>query len=552
MKAAAHSGHEPSGLCDPGVRSQTPGHVNMSAADPGARKLEGTREVTGRLCEWPNPVLFQLLYQQDAAHSLPTILPYLLKIDAAHVVMLAHTKLISTNVAASLLRVNVELKDLLLQGKEVIPVPHQHRGSYFLYEQEYVRRLGKTVGGAAHLARSRNDINATVTRMRLRDELLAVLSEFCKLSGAMTTAVLKYSDTVMTGFTHLQPAQPSTLGHYLAGILEELMRSAEALDRCFEIVNCSPMGAAAGFGTSLPIDRGEVAHFLGFEGVIANSADAVASRDYLVHALSSMALMGVTLTRVANDFQAWASTAYGFLGWKDDLVSTSSIMPQKRNAFVLENIRGKGISPLGGLVNTIAAMKNVSFTNSVEVSAEATAHIWPAIASLLQAMQLLKLLLEHLEVYPERMLAFMADKNVTMTAVADWLAANYGLAFRTAHDCVSHLVNQYPVLPGLEETRLTLETVVSETTGVVLELDQNELADLLDPVMCARKAIFGGGPGVPAVQSQVRSTIARAGRIETQLQARCKNLQDADCNLFGAVHQIVHSIDTEVGNHDCQ
>ncbi|HLJ27397.1 MAG TPA: argininosuccinate lyase [Candidatus Angelobacter sp.] len=522
------------------------GHAAISAGNqidelPAMAELVITTEVSGRLTRAPNPALFELLYEQQAVRDHVEVLPYLLRIDAAHVVMLARAKLLPVKVAGGLLRVNQELKMLLDEGKEVIPLQPQHRGLYSLYEQEYVRRLGKQVGGAAHMARSRNDINATVTRLRLRDELLELLSEFCKLSHVVTEAAEKYSDAAMCGFTHLQPAQPSTLGHYLVGVLAELTRSAEALDRAFAIADSCPMGAAAGFGTSFAIDRGQVAEFLGFSAIIQNSTDAVASRDYLVHILSGMAMLGMTLTRFATDFQAWAGAGYGFLGWPDDLVSTSSIMPQKRNAFVLENIRGEAIRPLGCLVNTLAGMKNVSFSNSVEISSEAATHIWPAMKALLQAIQLVRLLVENLEVHTERMLEFLAEANTTMTAVADLLVSDYGISFRMAHDSVSRLVNCYPVMPPVADIKSALERIVFEVADVSLTLDMSALALALDPVACARAAVFGGGPSSVAVRAQIHSLVGRAGAIERQVKIRRQCQRDADSNLQIAADEIVHA-----------
>lgn len=496
-------------------------------------------EGVGRLSRPPNPVLFRLLYEKQTERDLVEVLPHLLRIDAAHVVMLAHTALLHPKVAAELLRVNRKLVRLMKMGKEALPTRSQHRGFYFLYEQEYIDRLGKQVGGAAHLARSRNDINATVMRARMRDELLDMLAEFCRLSHIMTAAGQKYADAVISGFTHMQPSQPSTLGHYIAAVLSELMRSAEILDSAYDIINCSPMGAAAGLGTSFAIDRGEVARLLGFSSIIHNSADAVASRDYLVHVLSGMAMLGISLTRFATDFQIWSSAAYGFLGWDDDLVSTSSIMPQKRNAFVWENIRGKAITPIGSLVNTLTGMKNVSFNNTVEVSSEASGHVWPALKAILQALQLMQLLIERLQVYPRKMRDFMEDKQTTMTAVADLLVARYGLAFRAAHDSVSKLINLYPDIPPLEEIGPILERIVAEVAHMNLHLDQTELAMALDPATTAAMARYGGGPSTSAVQSQVSALVRRTSSIERKLKRRRQSLRLAEQQLQAAVDEIV-------------
>jgi argininosuccinate lyase len=252
-----------------------------------------------------------------------------------------------------------------------------------------------------------------------------------------------------------------------------------------------------------------------------------------------MAMLGITLTRFATDFQIWSSAAYGFLGWEDDLVSTSSIMPQKRNAFVWENIRGKAITPIGGLVNTLTGMKNVSFNNTVEVSAEASGHIWPALKAMMQAIQLVHLLIERLQVYPGKMREFLENKQTTMTAVADLLVARYGLAFRAAHDSVSKLINLYPEIPPVEEIGPILERIVSEVAHMKLHLDETELAMALDPETTAAMARFGGGSSPVAVQAQVSALVRRTSSIEKRLKHRRQGLRSAEQRLQAAIEEII-------------
>ena len=159
------------------------------------------------------------------------------------------------------------------------------------------------------------------------DRLLRVLAAALRLARRET-------GTVMAGFTHLQPAQPASLGHYLAGIATALLRPGEALEAALERIDVSPLGAAAGYGTAFPIDPSRVAELLGFAATCDNSLDAVASRDEAMETLAAAARLGTVLSRWGHDFQHWSSRPYGFLRWPDGLVSTSSIMPQKRNAYV--------------------------------------------------------------------------------------------------------------------------------------------------------------------------------------------------------------------------
>jgi argininosuccinate lyase len=491
----------------------------------------------GRLARGPNPLLLELLYDPALGEDRQHVLPYLLRIDAAHILMLAHQGILPRAAAAQLLAVQRDLTERLRAGAEVFGSPGPHRGLYWLYEREYQLRLGDEVGGAAHAGRSRNDINATVARLRMRDELVALLGDCAALLGVALERARQQAATLMSCFTHLQPAQPSSLGHYLTGVAAELLRSTEWLADSFPVLNRSPMGAAAGAGTSFPIDRGAVAGWLGFDGAIENSADAVATRDYAVHLLSGLALVGTTLTRLATDLQSWASFAYGFLSWPDDLVSTSSIMPQKRNAFVWENVRGEATVAIGALVNTLVGLKNTPFSNSVEVSSEATAHAWPALRAGRKAVQLTTLLLDRMEVRPERLRAFVHGAGITMTALADLLVTRHGLAFRSAHDAVGALLRDLP--EGTEpEPAIVCEripAIVAAATGRSIRLGEDEVRRALDPEHCLLAARHGGGPAPEAVADQ----IAALDRHRAQLNARLTGWRQF---LAAAEHRLAEAI----------
>jgi argininosuccinate lyase len=300
------------------------------------------------------------------------------------------------------------------------------------------------------------------------------------------------------------------------------------------------MGAAAGTGTSFPVDREAVARWLGFDSVIANSTDAVATRDYVVHLLSGLAMLGTTLTRLATDLQGWSSFAYGFLTWPDDLVSTSSIMPQKRNAFVWENVRGQATEAVGALVNLLMGLKNTPFANGVEVSGEATSHAWPAFAAANKAVALTALLLDRMEVRPERMRTFLDGAQTTMTALADRLVSRHGLAFRTAHDAVGALLRDLPEggEPAPAVVKERLEAIVAAATGQPLRLDEAEIAAALDPERALLAARFGGGPAPEAVAEQLAELGERRLHLAHQIADWRRLLGAAEERLTADIAEI--------------
>jgi argininosuccinate lyase len=495
----------------------------------------------GRLTLPPDPLLFDLLYREQFHRDAKEVLPWLLSLDAAHVLMLTERGIIPREVAAGLLRLNRNLSARVHRGEVVLAPPSSHRGLYFVYERYLIDHLGGEIGGAAHVARSRNDINAAVTRLRLRQELLALLDEGGELMRALLALAGDHVGTVMSGFSHFQPAQPATFGHYLVAVTCELVRSLVLLSASWEVVNRSPMGAGAGLGTSFAIDSDRTAALLGFEGAASNSLDAVASRDYAVHAISPLALLGMTLSRLALDLQMWSSRAYQFLSWPDPLVSTSSMMPQKRNAFVLENIRGQAATVTGALTATLIGLKNTPYSNTVEVSSEVTSHLWQAITASGTAIRLTTLMLRHVAVNGERMQDFLDREETTMTAVADYLVARHGLPFRVAHEAVGRLLQENQPHGGWSPgaVKAALEAILPMVAGRPVALNQSELGHALDPVACAYAARHGGGPAPEVVRDQLARLEVEHCILSELTASRRHRIEAAAAGLAQAVESLL-------------
>jgi argininosuccinate lyase len=516
-------------------------HPGVSPLSDEEVVRQGEKAGMGRLRADPHPQLIHLLYDPQFERDRQEVLPWLLRIDAAHVLMLEERGILPRDTAAGLLRANQELTVRVRAGERVVEPPPVHRGLYMVYERHYVDRLGPEAGGAAHVARSRNDLNATVARMRLRDELLALLQAGGELAGAVLALARDHAGTAMSGFTHFQPAQPTTLGHYLAGVTSELLRELELLAGSFANVNRSPLGAGAGTGTSFTIDRERTAYLLGFDTVVSNSLDAVASRDYAVQVLAALSSLGITLTRLALDLQTWSSQAYGFLHWPDHLVSTSSMMPQKRNVFVLENIRGQATAPTGALVAMLLGLKNTPFSNGVEAGSEAVAHLWPALAAGRTAVQLTELVLREVEVDSHRMRRFLECGETTMTALADHLVAQHGLPFRTAHEAVGSFLQRATEgeLRSTAAVRTGLQEALREVAGCAIDLDESEIARSLDPLVCIQVARYGGGPAPESVRAQLMSLDEARQGLTARRTAWRQRLDQAEARLDEAVSALL-------------
>ena len=214
-------------------------------------------------------------------------------------------------------------------------------------EAHLTAMVGDEAGGRLHVGRSRNDEVATCLRLRLRDELLALAGEVCALRRVLVGTAAAHVETVMPGFTHLQPAQPTTLAHHLLAYGAAFERDTARLLDCYARTNRSPLGSAAFASTGYPVDREWTAARLGFAGVLENSMDAVSGRDFALEALSAGAVLMAGASRLADELVLWSSPLVGFVVLDDAYCSTSSIMPQKKNPDTMELVRAKASTVAG-------------------------------------------------------------------------------------------------------------------------------------------------------------------------------------------------------------
>ncbi|MBV8693957.1 MAG: hypothetical protein JO183_00515, partial [Ktedonobacteraceae bacterium] len=290
-------------------------------------------ENTGRIVEGLTPTARRIIFDARAEQGILDELPFITQVDQAHLLMLAEQQIIRSEHAATLFRAIHKLRSQRFAPLRERSAP---RGVYLLYEEYLRETLGPNVGGILQTARSRNDLNATVLRLRLRSPYMMLLSQALRLQATLQQRARRYASEVMPAYTHYQIAVPITYGHYLAGVAVSFSRELDALlDISFDL-QCCPLGAGAVGGTSLPIQPARTAELLGFAKAVLHSIEAVASRNFVLRFLASMVTWGTTLSRLATDFLMWTTTEFGFFSLPDTLVGSSSMMPQKRNPFLLE------------------------------------------------------------------------------------------------------------------------------------------------------------------------------------------------------------------------
>jgi argininosuccinate lyase len=448
------------------------------------------------------------------------------QVDRAHVVMLAEQGIVRPDAAGELLAGIEWLRQQDFAPLAGVPVP---RGRYLAYESFLIDRLGEHVGGILHSGRSRNDLNATVLRLRLRDSHDRLFAECLALTGSLVERAHRWIEVVMPAYTHHQPAVPITYGHYLAGVAEALVRDLDQLWRAGAEIDDNPLGAGSVGGTTLPIDPWRTTALLGFTAPLANSLHAVASRDLVLRLLAAAAVLGVTLCRVAHDLQAWTGSEARLIRLGDDLVGSSSMMPQKRNPFLLEHIQGKATAALGAFTAAASAMGTARFTNAIAVGTEAVAPLWPALDAVTDAITLLRMVIEGAEPDIERMGRRAVEANTTATALAERLVGA-GVPFRAAHHRVGLLVRE------------SLDTGVPLTDVAATRLADHgpAVSAPLDPASVVAAANQGGGPGTRSVRAglrDVRTTLdemtARAGQRRDRWAGASSQLDREVATLIG-------------------
>jgi len=367
-------------------------------------------------------------------------------------------------------------------------------------------RLAELIGPAAgrlHTARSRNDQVATDFRLWVRDAIDAVIAGLDALQAALLTRAEEHAATIMPGFTHLQVAQPVTLGHHLmawhAMVGRDLSRFADARAR----MNRSPLGSAALAGTGFPIDRHMTAQALGFDGPTENSLDSVSDRDFALDYLMSATQCSLHLSRMAEEFVIWASQPFGFVSLPDAYSTGSSIMPQKRNPDAAELVRGHSGRIAGCMVALTMTMKGLPLAYSKDMQDDKPP-VFEAHDLLALSIAAMTGMVETTTFVPERMRAAAEAGFSTATDFADWLVREGNIPFREAHHITGRAV-KLAEREGVAMAQLPLEAL----QAIDARIDARIFDVLTVDASVASRTSHGG-----TAPEQVRARIAEARKAK--------------------------------------
>ena len=360
-------------------------------------------------------------------------------------------------------------------------------------------RLTELIGPAAgrlHTARSRNDQVATDFRLWVRSACDEALDGIRGLQRVLVGRAEEHVETVMPGFTHLQVAQPVTLGHHLMAYYEMLRRDYSRFADARERMNKCPLGSAALAGTGFAIDRDRTADALGFDRPTANSLDSVSDRDFALDYLNGAAQCSLHLSRLAEELIIWASPQFGFVKLSDDYSTGSSIMPQKRNPDAAELVRGHSGRIVGALMSLMVTMKGLPLAYSKDMQDDKE----PAFEArdlLTLSLQALAGMIETVTFVPERMREAAASGYSTATDLADWLVREADVPFREAHHITGRAVKE------AEESGCGLAELPLDALQEIDPRITSEVFDVLSVDASVRSRTSYGGTAPERVREQI-------------------------------------------------
>jgi argininosuccinate lyase len=462
------------------------------------------------------------------------LLTPLMSIHYAHLVMLVEQRIVSAEDARA---IRAALNGISLEAVRGATYDGTCEDLFFFLERLLRNACGDDVAGRLHTARSRNDIDMTMYRMRQRECIAQLALCVVDLRDALVGLADRHRDTVFGAQTHTQPAQPSTIAHYLLAVVEQLQRDTARLLSAYDVTNFSPLGACAITGTGFPIDRHRTSHLLGFSGPTGNTYGSIATVDYLLESVSATAILMIGLGRVLQDFLLWCTMEFGYLRLGEGFVQSSSIMPQKRNPVALEHARAIGSKAVGQAQAIMTTVHNTPFGDIVDTEDD----LQPLVASMfrdaLRTVTLVAATMKDADFNVARLAERAGSGGTTSTELADTLVRDHGLPFSTAHAIAGLLLKARTEDPGA-----SLAEALAKASGALVGHALHYADDDLDRIMSPRHFVDVrrtlGGPAPDETARAVAEQRQLLDRDRLAWQTRRDHLTRAEQELDRQVRQL--------------
>ncbi|HYF81480.1 MAG TPA: argininosuccinate lyase [Clostridia bacterium] len=410
----------------------------------------------------------------------------------AHALMLGKCGIICTEEASDIVSALEEIKLELESNCSTLTIDSED--IHMNIEKLLIEKIGET-GKKLHTARSRNDQVALDMRMYLKEETRIILEQLMTLETLLLNKAEENINTIMPGYTHMQKAQPVTLGHHFMAYFEMFMRDMDRFADCMKRMDVMPLGSCALAGTTYPIDRELVASILKFSAISRNSIDAVSDRDFVIEFISCCSFAMMHLGRFCEELVIWSTGEFGYIEMDDGYSTGSSIMPQKKNPDIAELIRGKTGRVYGDLICMLTVMKGLPLSYNKDMQEDKEA-VFDAGDTLKSCISVFVPMLDTMTVNKDRINSNLKGGFLNATDLADYLVQK-GLPFRSAHEITGRIVS-FCIARDKELEELTLEEFRSFAPCI-----QQEIYRFIELGACLSRRNTTGGPSAQQINGAV-------------------------------------------------
>jgi len=458
-------------------------------------------------------------------------------INQAHLVMLYETGILDKPSVKQLALALTDIDESL--DLDSLEYTGEHEDYFFLVESELKRRVGADNAGMLHTARSRNDMDHTVFKMVLKQKSSQLITHALALSESMLKKAMIERETIIVAYTHGQPAQPTTYGHYLCAAAEVLQRDIDRLQAAYKNLDHCPMGAAAITTSGFPINRDRMAELLGFSSPLLNSYGCIASIDYISGWYSAVKLLFLHLGRVIQDMQFWSAFEVGQLYVPNSLVQISSIMPQKRNPVPIEHLRHLASVTCGRCDTIVNTMHNTPFTDMNDSEGEVQQAGYAVYDSGSRVLELLTALIEQCSINSARVTETSNKACITITELADTLVRQESLSFRQAHEIAAETAKAVIALNrSLAEGYALFKASFRAQQSRDCALSETEYQTVVSAEYFVRVRDRAGGPSPVALNDALKQYQVTFENQSAQVQNYSNSQLDAENTLADAFLQL--------------
>jgi argininosuccinate lyase len=435
--------------------------------------------------------------------------------------------------ARDALAIHRALTDLEEAGHAGLGTYQPHLEDLYLHVERFLADVvGADVVGQINYGRTRPE---PFNRLVGREKLLSLIDEALAFYRKLLDKTGDHLSTLMPGYTHMQQAQPMTVGHYLLAVADLVERSLEALALCYRHMNLNPLGCGALAGTRKLIDRDRITEFMGFDGLLENAYDAVSSADHFARAAGTAAALMASMSRVAQDFNLWCTEEFRIARVGDEFAATSSMMPQKRNSVCWEFIRARASAVVGMATEVFSIVQSTFFADVCDTCIEVSTPTWRALDTAAQMTRLLADAITSVQFQKDRMEEMVRSGFSTISELAEAIRAKSGLPYRVVHrlcgQMVSRMIEQKKTAERID--RSVLNETAERLSLPAIDLSDEEIRRAVDPVEFVRSRDGLGGTAPSEGRRMLDDRRERLRRLGDAQAARRQKIARARETLAG-------------------